>query len=110
MEGVLSAVAWDHIRWCFPENENGSRTILTTRLMGVATYAARQGPVLMMRFLYDGQSWRTINKDLIVGFHEAMQQLMDRLIRDDKLLNQILPIVRMGEISQHFFRTNAKEK
>ncbi|XP_042046089.1 toMV resistance protein Tm-2(2)-like [Salvia splendens] len=40
--------------WLFPDNHNGSRIMLTTRLMNVA---ALNGPVHMMRFLDDEQSW-----------------------------------------------------
>ncbi|KAL1546819.1 putative late blight resistance protein R1B-16 [Salvia divinorum] len=44
----------NRIKLLFPDNHNGSRFMLTTRLMNVA---AQYGRVHMMRFLDDEQSW-----------------------------------------------------
>ncbi|XP_047978948.1 putative late blight resistance protein homolog R1A-3 [Salvia hispanica] len=60
MDDMWSAEAWDHVRRLFPNNDNGSWIILTTRLMDVATYCTSL-PVHMMRFLDDEQSWRLFN-------------------------------------------------
>ncbi|KAL1546745.1 putative late blight resistance protein R1B-16 [Salvia divinorum] len=58
MDDVWSAEGWEHIRWLFPDNDNRSRIIFTTRLMNVATYAAVSWNIHVMRFLDDEQSWR----------------------------------------------------
>ncbi|XP_047978967.1 putative late blight resistance protein homolog R1B-23 [Salvia hispanica] len=58
MDDMWSTEAWDHVQRLFPNNHNGSRIILTTRLMAVATYAATGQKIHMMRFLDDEQSWR----------------------------------------------------
>ncbi|KAL1546743.1 putative late blight resistance protein R1B-23 [Salvia divinorum] len=57
MDNVWSVEAWDHVQRLFPNNRNGSRIILTTRLMDVASYAANSWDIHMMRFLDDEQSW-----------------------------------------------------
>ncbi|KAL1546821.1 putative late blight resistance protein R1A-10 [Salvia divinorum] len=64
MDDMWSAEAWDHIRWLFPETRNGSKIILTTRLMDVATYAATSRYIHMMHFLDDEQSWRLFQHKL----------------------------------------------
>ncbi|XP_047978974.1 disease resistance protein RPP13-like [Salvia hispanica] len=58
MDDVWSVEAWDCIRCLLPDTHNGSRIILTTRLMDVATYAAISWNIHMMRFLDDEDSWR----------------------------------------------------
>ncbi|XP_042046789.1 putative late blight resistance protein homolog R1B-16 [Salvia splendens] len=58
MDDIWSAEVCDDVRKLFPDNHNGSRIILTTRLMDVAIYAATGWKILMMRFLDDKQSWR----------------------------------------------------
>ncbi|XP_047983871.1 putative late blight resistance protein homolog R1B-16 [Salvia hispanica] len=58
LDDVWSVKAWYQVQILFPENRNGSRIILTTRLMDVATYTAPLSPIHMMRFLDDKQSWR----------------------------------------------------
>ncbi|XP_042021427.1 disease resistance protein RPP13-like isoform X2 [Salvia splendens] len=58
MDDMWSTEAWDHVQRLFPNNHNGSRIILTTRLMEVATYAATGQKIHMMSFLDDEQIWR----------------------------------------------------
>ncbi|XP_042046788.1 putative late blight resistance protein homolog R1B-16 [Salvia splendens] len=40
------------------------------------------------------------SKDVVVGFYEDMQQIMDRLVRDDTLEIRVIPIVGMGGIGK----------
>ncbi|XP_047978970.1 putative late blight resistance protein homolog R1B-17 [Salvia hispanica] len=58
MDDIWSAEVCDDVWKLFPDNHNGSRIILTTRLIEVATYAATGQKIHMMRFLDDEQSWR----------------------------------------------------
>ncbi|XP_019151769.1 PREDICTED: disease resistance protein RPP13-like isoform X6 [Ipomoea nil] len=43
MDDIWDTKAWDDIQRCFPENFNGSRILLTTRLKQVAEYSAGSG-------------------------------------------------------------------
>ncbi|KAG6437991.1 hypothetical protein SASPL_102922 [Salvia splendens] len=58
IDDIWSVEAWNRIRWLFPNKNNESRIILTTRLMDVATYAADSWFIHMMSFLDDKQRWR----------------------------------------------------
>ncbi|XP_047983575.1 putative late blight resistance protein homolog R1B-16 [Salvia hispanica] len=64
MDDMWSAEAWRFVQRLFPNYHNGSRIILTTRLMDLAIYYANfcnTFPVHTMRFLDDEQSWRLFN-------------------------------------------------
>ncbi|KAL1546806.1 putative late blight resistance protein R1B-16 [Salvia divinorum] len=110
MDGMWSVEVWDKAQRLFVKHYDGSTIILVTRQMDVAAYFARRGGNLMMPFLDDGQSWLATNKDLVVGFHEDMQQLMDRLIRDSKLHIQTIPIVGMGGIAEGFLERHSESE
>ncbi|KAG8369812.1 hypothetical protein BUALT_Bualt14G0052700 [Buddleja alternifolia] len=56
LDDVWSTEAWDTIKIAFPDNNNGSRVIITTRLQSVAEYSS-SGPVHHMRFLDNKESW-----------------------------------------------------
>ncbi|KAK4433084.1 putative late blight resistance proteinR1B-16 [Sesamum alatum] len=62
MDDVWSKTAWDAVKRLFPDDENGSRIILTTRLLDVATYACSSsyGPPHEMHFLDEAQSWNLL--------------------------------------------------
>ncbi|XP_057798998.1 putative late blight resistance protein homolog R1A-10 [Salvia miltiorrhiza] len=62
MDDVWSTKVWDDVRNIFPDDGNGSRIMLTTRLRDIATYPDSSSPPHEMRFLDDSQSW-----DLLKG-------------------------------------------
>lgn len=55
LDDVWSTEAWDTLRFTFPDDCNGSRIVITTRLMDVAKYTSRS--VLQLRTLTEDQSW-----------------------------------------------------
>ncbi|XP_006355463.2 putative late blight resistance protein homolog R1A-10 [Solanum tuberosum] len=57
VDDIWSTEAWDDIRLCFPENNNRSRILLTTRDMNVAQYASSPKDPFPMRFLEPEESW-----------------------------------------------------
>ncbi|XP_047978951.1 probable disease resistance protein At1g59620 [Salvia hispanica] len=72
MDDIWSAEAWDRVRMLFPDNRNGSRIILTTRQMDVATAVSHN--IHKMDFLDDQQSWRLFQqKDFYRGFLERQR-------------------------------------
>ncbi|XP_057802856.1 disease resistance protein RPP13-like [Salvia miltiorrhiza] len=62
VDDIWSMEAWDHIQRLLPDDNNGSRIILTTRLKNVAAYANSASPIHMLPFLDDQQSWRLFQK------------------------------------------------
>ncbi|KAK4729266.1 hypothetical protein R3W88_022254 [Solanum pinnatisectum] len=57
VDDIWSKKAWEDIRLWFPENNNRSRILLTTRIMEVARYASYPKNPFPMRFLYLEESW-----------------------------------------------------
>ncbi|KAK4433088.1 putative late blight resistance proteinR1A-4 [Sesamum alatum] len=57
LDDMWSTKAWDDVRRIFPDDSNGSRIIITTRLQDVAAYADSSSPLHEMRFMDVDQSW-----------------------------------------------------
>ncbi|KAI3459097.1 hypothetical protein Pfo_015760 [Paulownia fortunei] len=57
IDDIWSTKAWDDVKMLFPDDHNGSRIMLTTRLADVAAYADSSSPPHEMRFLDADQSW-----------------------------------------------------
>ncbi|KAI3459100.1 hypothetical protein Pfo_015763 [Paulownia fortunei] len=60
MDDMWSTKAWDDVRKIFPDDGNGSRIMLTTRLSDVAAYADSSSPLHEMRFMDADQSWNLL--------------------------------------------------
>ncbi|KAL0402632.1 UNVERIFIED_CONTAM: hypothetical protein Slati_4293100 [Sesamum latifolium] len=62
MDDVWSTNTWEAVKRIFPDDYNGRRIILTTRLLDVATYACSSsyGPPHEMHFLDEAQSWNLL--------------------------------------------------
>ncbi|XP_051135932.1 putative late blight resistance protein homolog R1B-17 isoform X2 [Andrographis paniculata] len=56
MDDMWSRGAWDDLRRYFPDNEDGSRILLTTRLSNMATSLGTRDPYLLT-FLDEKESW-----------------------------------------------------
>ncbi|KAL2482271.1 putative late blight resistance protein-like protein R1B-16 [Forsythia ovata] len=56
LDDVWDTKLWDDVKQLFPNDENGSRIMMTTRLENVANYANSCPPLHRMRFLSD-RSW-----------------------------------------------------
>lgn len=57
---------WDDLRPAFPEMNNGSRIILTTRFKDIALYADMRDPPHELHFLDHDRSWELFSKKLCV--------------------------------------------
>ncbi|XP_057801503.1 putative late blight resistance protein homolog R1A-4 [Salvia miltiorrhiza] len=67
VDDVWSKKAWDDIKKLFPDNNYGSRIILTTRLQNVAAYADPSNSFHMMRPLSQKASWGLLQKRVFGG-------------------------------------------
>nr|XP_016476218.1 PREDICTED: putative late blight resistance protein homolog R1B-12 [Nicotiana tabacum] len=57
IDDVWKRSAWDDLQSCFPENNKGSRIILTTRHYEVASYAKHVSDPHKLRFFSIDESW-----------------------------------------------------
>ncbi|XP_031092222.1 late blight resistance protein R1-A-like isoform X1 [Ipomoea triloba] len=57
MDDIWSTTAWDSVQRCFPDDNNGSRILLTSRLREVAEYASSGNSTINLSFLNDNESW-----------------------------------------------------
>ncbi|KAK4427068.1 putative late blight resistance proteinR1A-10 [Sesamum alatum] len=64
MDDVWDTKAWDDIRRFFPDDNNGSRIILTTRQSEVAIYANSNSPIHHMSLLGSNASWELLCKTI----------------------------------------------
>ncbi|XP_031090612.1 disease resistance protein RPP13-like [Ipomoea triloba] len=63
MDDVWSEGAWDAIKTCFPDDGNGSRVLLTTRLAEVANHTCSKDDFShQMQFLEQSESWKLFNE------------------------------------------------
>lgn len=62
---------WDDLRPAFPEMNNGSKIILTTRFKDVALYADMRDPPHELRFLDEDRSWELFSRKLCVEWNSS---------------------------------------
>ncbi|GER46326.1 disease resistance protein [Striga asiatica] len=63
MDDVWSTDAWDRIKFFFPDNNNGSRIMITTRLSNLASQLSGSSG-LEMGFLDEDNSWNLFRKNV----------------------------------------------
>ncbi|XP_019239686.1 PREDICTED: putative late blight resistance protein homolog R1B-12 [Nicotiana attenuata] len=61
VDDIWSTEVWDNVTRCFPDDNNGSRIILTSRLKDVATYANPDSPLHEMGVLSLDDSWKLLS-------------------------------------------------
>ncbi|PHT73941.1 hypothetical protein T459_21218 [Capsicum annuum] len=66
LDDMWSIEAWQHVRRSFPDDHNGSRIVMSTRLVDVASSASSGNSLHQMRFLSMEESW-TILRDKVFG-------------------------------------------
>ncbi|KAL8102402.1 hypothetical protein AgCh_027042 [Apium graveolens] len=65
IDDIWSINAWNDFKRCFPDDNNGSRIMLTTRLKEVALYAQSDGNPLCLRFLTEEESFDLFKRKLL---------------------------------------------
>jgi hypothetical protein len=61
MDDIWRAEVWDEVRSMFPDNSNGSRILITSRIKEVALYASHTPPYYLP-FLNENESWELFRK------------------------------------------------
>ncbi|KAL8557560.1 hypothetical protein ACS0TY_004851 [Phlomoides rotata] len=77
VDDIWSTKAWDDVRNIFPDDRNGSRILLTTRLSDVATYASSGSPLHEMKFMDENQSWYLLKQTMITNGEDCPPELED---------------------------------
>ncbi|XP_019156822.1 PREDICTED: disease resistance protein RPP13-like [Ipomoea nil] len=63
MDDIWSVEAWYAVKSCFPDDGNGSRVLLTTRLSEVANHTCSKGDFShQMQFLEQSEGWKLFNE------------------------------------------------
>ncbi|KAL0421808.1 UNVERIFIED_CONTAM: putative late blight resistance proteinR1A-4 [Sesamum latifolium] len=62
MDDMWDTKIWDAVRRLFPDDGNGSRVLLTTRISDVAKYANSCSPQYKMNFLNEEDSWNLLRR------------------------------------------------
>ncbi|XP_009757966.1 putative late blight resistance protein homolog R1B-16 isoform X2 [Nicotiana sylvestris] len=62
LDDIWEVKAWDELLLCFPSGVNGSRIMVTTRDLHVATYIQRHSDPYLLPFLEDEESWELLQK------------------------------------------------
>ncbi|KAA8529861.1 hypothetical protein F0562_034370 [Nyssa sinensis] len=68
IDDVWTTMAWDDLKMAFPNTNNGSGILLTSRHTVVALHANHNSPPHHLRFLTDDESWELLH---IKVFHRA---------------------------------------
>ncbi|KAL2515011.1 putative disease resistance RPP13-like protein 3 [Forsythia ovata] len=62
LDDMWDTKAWDEVQRLFPDDNNGSRIILTTRLADVAVYAGSSGAIHHLSCLSPEKSWNLLHQ------------------------------------------------
>ncbi|KAL8544402.1 hypothetical protein ACS0TY_004808 [Phlomoides rotata] len=77
MDDIWSTEVWDDVRNIFPDDSNGSRIMLTTRLTDVAAYACCGSPIHEMKFMDGHQSWNLLKQKVFTDGQDCPPELED---------------------------------
>lgn len=64
VDDMWSTDAWDNVSRLFPDDNKGSRIILTSRLTDLATYANPDGQPHRLEFLNNDEGWELLHQKL----------------------------------------------
>ncbi|XP_057773782.1 putative late blight resistance protein homolog R1A-10 [Salvia miltiorrhiza] len=64
LDDIWSNIFWDEIRRYFPDNNNGSRIVITTRESVVAKHASSQSKQHEMQLLNEPESWNLLRQEV----------------------------------------------
>ncbi|XP_047976610.1 putative late blight resistance protein homolog R1A-10 isoform X4 [Salvia hispanica] len=84
LDDIWSTKFWDEIRMYFPDNNNGSRIVSTTRESDVANYANSLSLQHQVRLLSESESWNLLHQ-LVFGEEECplvLQEIGRKIAKD----------------------------
>ncbi|XP_057802273.1 putative late blight resistance protein homolog R1B-14 isoform X2 [Salvia miltiorrhiza] len=81
IDDIWSAKVLDDIRKLFPDNNNGSRILLTTRLADVAAYANSSMPSHELHLMDSDQSWNLL-REKVFGRQDSVAPELETIGRE----------------------------
>ncbi|XP_042058185.1 putative late blight resistance protein homolog R1B-16 [Salvia splendens] len=84
LDDIWSTKFWDEIRMYFPDNNNGSRIVITTRESDVANYASSSSLQHRVQLLGESESWNLLHQ-LVFGKEECplvLQEIGQKIAKD----------------------------
>ncbi|KAH6808672.1 hypothetical protein C2S51_026455 [Perilla frutescens var. frutescens] len=84
LDDIWSTKCWDDIKRCFPNNNNGSRIVLTTRESNVAVYVGTVDLQHELQLLEESDSWNLLHQT-VFGEEDCPYALVDigrKIVRD----------------------------
>ncbi|XP_051116845.1 putative late blight resistance protein homolog R1A-10 [Andrographis paniculata] len=94
IDTIWNAETWDDLKLIFPDDNTGTRVMLTTRFMDVAQRASASNFIHEMKFLSTYESWDLLQENVSVP---GELELMGRLIAS-KCQGLPLAIIKAAEI------------
>ncbi|KAF5778555.1 putative P-loop containing nucleoside triphosphate hydrolase [Helianthus annuus] len=67
IDDIWNNKSWDDLKVVFPDNNNGSRLLVTSRHKRVALHAKSNGLIHQLRYLTDEESWELLHKKVFHG-------------------------------------------
>ncbi|XP_076960903.1 putative late blight resistance protein homolog R1A-10 [Bidens hawaiensis] len=80
IDDIWSCKAWDDVGICFPDDDAGSRVLVTTRLKEVASHACRGGFTHNLGHMSEDNSWKLLCRKTFRGF-ECPESLIETGMR-----------------------------
>ncbi|KAF8406856.1 hypothetical protein HHK36_005977 [Tetracentron sinense] len=80
MSDVWTTQVWDDLKAAFPDSNNGSRILFTTRNKEVALHADPESQIQQMRLLSEDESWELFTRK--VRFASEFQQLAIEIVKN----------------------------
>ncbi|XP_058114635.1 probable disease resistance RPP8-like protein 4 [Magnolia sinica] len=82
LDDIWTNEAWDALKDAFPDTNNGSRVIVTTRKKDVALHADAQSMLYELRFFETGESWELFCRKTFPGKDDGCPQELEKLGRE----------------------------
>ncbi|KAH6816734.1 hypothetical protein C2S51_021554 [Perilla frutescens var. frutescens] len=84
LDDIWSTQCWDDIKWCFPDNNNGSRIVLTTRESDVARCLGTVDSQHEVQLLEDSESWNLLQQTVFGKEYcpDVLQGIGRKIARD----------------------------
>jgi len=105
MDDIWRTEAWDEVRSAFPDNSNGSRILITSRIKEVALHASLTPPNFLP-FLNKDESWELFSKKVFGGGKCPSElETLGRKIAED-CCGLPLSIVVLGDLLANIEKTD----
>ncbi|XP_058115137.1 probable disease resistance RPP8-like protein 4 [Magnolia sinica] len=98
LDDIWTIETWDALKDAFPDMNNGSRIMLTTRNKDVALHADAQSTPYELRFLETDESWELFHRKVFAGQDTGCPRDLEKLGKEivEKCHGLPLAIILMG--------------